>query len=223
MDTTQKKIPVTRREIGTGLAFAEEHDLQRLARWAAEGWRLVQIRGLYMVLEQAPLEQCVFAIDYQTTPEPEYFEVCATAGWTHVLSIEQHIHLFRAVPGTPSIFSANDATVKYERAARMFAKPAWWSSVVLALSICIVLLSGQSWLATFVDRAVLITIDWVGVVLVTFAGTMWVFTVFPWVAYWLRSTGYALQWSRLWFGVVFAICGACIGYLVGARVAGAGW
>jgi hypothetical protein len=57
MRTPQKILPITRREIGSGLAFAEEHDMQRLARWAAEGWRLVQVRGLYMVLERAPPEQ----------------------------------------------------------------------------------------------------------------------------------------------------------------------
>ena len=220
---SQKILPMTRREISTGLAFAEEHDLQRLVRWAAEGWRLAQIRGLYMVLEQAPPEQCVFAIDYQATPDPEYFEVCATAGWTHVLSIEQHVHLFRASPGTLSIFSANDAIVKYERAARMFAKPALWSSIVLLLSICVVLLSGQEWLAASVGRGVLTPIEWVGLLMVMLAGTIWVFTALPWSAYRLRASGYALQWSRLAYIVVFAVCGACIGYLVGAQVAGAGW
>ena len=222
MRTPQRILPITRREIGSGLAFAEERDLQRLARWTAEGWKLVQIRGLYMVLEQAPPEQRVFAIDYQATPDPEYFEVCVAAGWIHVLSVEQHIHLFRAAPSTPSIFSANDAIVKYERAARMFAKPALWSSVVLVLSICVVLLSGHPWLAATVDRAVLTTIDWVSVLLVTLAGTLWVFTALPWSAYRLRASGYTLQWSRLAYIVVFAVCGACIGYFVGARVAGAG-
>jgi hypothetical protein len=176
-----------------------------------------------MVLEQAPPEQRVFAIDYQANPDPEYFEVCAAAGWTHVLSVEHHIHLFCAVPGTPSIFSANDAIVKYDRAAQMFARPAWWSSVVLGLSICVVLLSGQPWLAASVDRAVLTTIHWVGVLLVGLAGTLWVFTAFPWSAYRLRASGYTLQWSRLVYAVVFAFCGACIGYFVGAGVAGAGW
>jgi len=223
MRTPQKILPITCREIGSGLAFAEEHDMQRLARWAAEGWRLVQIRGLFMVLEQASPEQRVFAVDYQETPDPEYFEVCAAAGWTHVLSVEQHIHLFCAAPGTPSIFSDNDALVKYERAARMCARPALWSSVVLVLSICVVILIGQPWLAASVDRAVLTTIDWVGVLLVTLAGTMWVFTALPWSAYRLRASGYSLQWRRLVYAVVFAGCGACIGYFVGAYIANTGW
>ena len=34
---SQKSLPITRREIGAGLAFAEEYDLQRLSKWAAEG------------------------------------------------------------------------------------------------------------------------------------------------------------------------------------------
>ncbi|MFN5927243.1 MAG: DUF2812 domain-containing protein, partial [Roseiflexaceae bacterium] len=71
MSTPHKIIPLTRREIGSGLAFAEEHDLQRLATWAAEGWRLSRISGMFMILEQAPPEQVVFAIDYQDKPDPE--------------------------------------------------------------------------------------------------------------------------------------------------------
>ncbi len=223
MRTPQRILPITRREIRSGLAFAEEHDLQRLARLAAEGWRLVEIRGLYMVLEKAPPEQFVFAIDYQATPDPEYFEVCATAGWTHVISVEQHIHLFCAVPGTPSIFSANDAIVKYERAARMFARPALWSSVVFAVGISAVLLSGTTWLVSKFDDGVLTAIDLVGFILVILGGTMLIFTALPWSAYRLRASGYALQWSRLVYAVVFAGCGACIGYFVGAYITNAGW
>lgn len=81
MSTTQKIIPVTRREISAGLAFAEEYDLQRLRKWAAEGWRLVKINSMFMVLEQATPEQVNFAIDYQDSPDPEYFEMCAAVGW----------------------------------------------------------------------------------------------------------------------------------------------
>ena len=57
MSTPQKVIPITRREMSSGLAFAEERDLQRLSTWAAEGWRLAKIEHLWMILEQAPPEQ----------------------------------------------------------------------------------------------------------------------------------------------------------------------
>jgi len=220
MDTSQKVIPITRREIGSGLAFAEEHDLQRLSRWAADGWKIVKINGLFMVLEQAPPQQLVFALDYQDTPDSEYYEVCATAGWVHVISVEQRIHLFCAVPGTPSIFSAADATVKYERAARMLAAPALWSSLVFAIGICAVLLSGTPWLVSQFDRGVL---ELVSVILLTLGGTMVIFTALPWCAYRMRVSGYSLRWNRVIFAIVFALCGACLGYFFGMTIANVGW
>ena len=56
--------PKKRYETSLGIAFDEAGDLQRLGDWAAEGWRLTGFRGLKYVLEPAPAEQVVFAVDY---------------------------------------------------------------------------------------------------------------------------------------------------------------
>jgi hypothetical protein len=218
MSTPQKVIPMTRREMSSGLAFAEEHDLQRLSMWAAEGWRLAKIEHMWMVLEQAPPEQAIFAIDYQEAPDPEYFEMCSAAGWHHVTSVEQQIHLFKAAPGTAAIFSPADSTTKYQRAARMFAKPALWSSVGWVVSVVLLFGVIQPWLLTQSDSVLgLITYVITAMVIIVLA-TISIFTVWPWVAYRLRLAGVPVSTNRLVFGLVIGLCGAVLGYFIGSMI-----
>ena len=218
MSTPHKIIPLTRREIGSGLAFAEEHDLQRLSTWAAEGWRLSRIRGMFMVLEQAPPEQAVFAIDYQDKPDQEYFEMCAAAGWQHVTSIEQQIHLFKAALGTPAIFSPTDSTTKYQRAARMFAKPALWGSVGFVVLLILMFRILLPWLATQSDATLVLAVT-IGLgLLITVIATISIFAGLPWIAYQLRLAGIDVRISRLGFGLLFAICGGILGYFIGSMI-----
>lgn len=218
MSTPHKIIPLTRREIGSGLAFAEEHDLQRLSTWAAEGWRLSRIRGMFMELEQAPPEQAVFAIDYQDKPDQEYFEMCAAAGWQHVTSIEQQIHLFKAPPGTPAIFSPADSTTKYQRAARMFAKPALWGSVGFVVLLILMVRIVWPWLATQSDTTLVLAVT-IGLgLLMTVIATISIFAGLPWIAYRLRLAGIDVRINRLGFGILFAICGGILGYFIGSMI-----
>lgn len=215
--TPQKIIPVTRREIGAGLAFAEEYDLQRLSQWAAEGWRLAKIEHLWMVLVQAPPEQAIFAIDYQDAPDSDYFEMCRVAGWQHVTSVEQQIHLFKAAPGTAAIFSPADATTKYQRAAHMFAKPALWSSIGVAVSLALLFGVVVPWVEmqeSILARAVEI----VALIIVCVLATISIFTVLPWLSYRLRLTGIQVRMSRLMFGLIFGLCGAVLGYFIGSMM-----
>ncbi|MEY3990692.1 MAG: hypothetical protein RI985_1773 [Chloroflexota bacterium] len=218
MSTPQKVIPMTRREMSSGLAFAEEHDLQRLSTWAAEGWRLAKIEHMWMVLEQAPPEQAIFAIDYQEAPDLEYFEMCSAAGWHHVTSVEQQIHLFKAAPGTAAIFSPADSTTKYQRAARMFAKPALWSSAGLIVSLLLLFGVIQPWLLTQSDSVLGFIIYAITAMVIIVLATISIFTVWPWVAYRLRLAGVPVSTNRLVFGLVIGLCGAVLGYFIGAMI-----
>jgi len=212
-----KKIPMTRREISSGLAFAEEYDLQRLSQWAAEGWRLAKIEHLWMVLEQAPPEQAIFAIDYQDAPDSEYFEMCAAAGWQHVTSVEKQIHLFKAASGTAAIFSSADSTTKYQRAAHMFAKPALWSGIGFLVSLLVLFGVVQPWM---VMQEVLIgrVVEIVVLVIMFLLATICIFTLLPWLSYRLRLTGIHVRMSRLVVGLIFAMCGAVLGYFIGSMI-----
>lgn len=218
MSTTKKIIPVTRREISSGLAFAEEYDLQRLSQWAAEGWRLVKINSMSMILEQASPEQVIFAIDYQDAPDVEYFALCATAGWQHVVSVEHVIHLFKAPPGTPAIFSAADMTTKYQRAARIFAKPAMWSSMAFVFAVVVFFGGIQQWLVTNGNPMVALVGEIVATIVLFAIATISIFTLLPWLAYRLRLAGMQFSMNRLVFVVIFTILGGVLGYFLGAMI-----
>jgi len=215
---SQKSLPITRREIGAGLAFAEEYDLQRLSKWAAEGWRLVKVNNMSMVLEQSTPEQVVFAIDYQDAPDAEYFALCATAGWQHVVSVEHVIHLFKAPLGTPAIFSAADMTTKYQRAARIFAKPAIWSSVALVLAVVGFFGWIQQWLVTNGNPMVALVGKIMAIIVLFAIATTSIFTLLPWLAYRLRLAGMQFRMNRLVFVVIFTILGGILGYFLGAMI-----
>jgi hypothetical protein len=215
---SQKSLPITRREIGAGLAFAEEYDLQRLSQWAAEGWRLVKINSMSMILEQASPEQVVFAIDYQDAPDVEYFALCATAGWQHVVSVEHVIHLFKAPPGTPAIFSAADMTTKYQRAARIFAKPAMWSSMAFVFAVVVFFGGIQQWLVTNGNPMVALVGEIVATIVLFAIATISIFTLLPWLAYRLRLAGMQFSMNRLVFVVIFTILGGVLGYFLGAMI-----
>jgi hypothetical protein len=214
----QRRVPVTRREIGSGLAFAEEDDLLRLSTWAAEGWRLSRIDGMWLVLEQAPPEQVVFAIDYQDAPDSEYYEMCGAAGWYHVASIKEQIHVFKALPGTAAIFSPTDMTAKYQRAARMFALPALWSSIGLGASVLLLLVVMEPWLSARAQIWWVVVAEFVLLAVVLVLATMSIFTLLPWVAYRLRLAGVNVRMNRWVFGVLFGICGAVVGYFIGSMI-----
>lgn len=171
-----------------------------------------------MVLEQAPPEQAMFAIDYQEAPDPEYFEMCRAAGWHHVTSVEKQIHLFKAEPGTASIFSAADSATKYERAARMFGKPALWSSVGLVASIVLLFGVIQPWMMVQPNSMVGVIGTIIVAVVIFVMATISIFTGLPWVAYRLRLNGTPLHMNRLVFGLIFGICGAVLGYFVGSMI-----
>lgn len=218
MSTPQRIIPLTRREMSSGLAFAEEHDLQRLSRWAAEGWQLAKIEHVWMILEQAPPEQAIFAIDYQEVPDLEYFEMCRAAGWHHVTSVEQQIHLFKAAPGTASIFSSADSTTKYQRAARMLAKPALWSSVGLVVSVMLLFGVIQPWLQIQSESTLGLIVYVMTAMVIIVLATISIFTVWPWVAYRMRLAGVPVGTNRLVFSLIIGLCGAVLGYFIGSMI-----
>ncbi|MCS0670283.1 DUF2812 domain-containing protein [Cytobacillus firmus] len=125
-------------KISNGLAFFEQKDLQMLREKAAEGWMVESFKGgLYTFTKSGP-KDVIFSIDYhELTPEDEeeYCELFAAAGWTHVYS-HTGIHLFKAVPGTPPIYS--DAASKTDQVKRS-AKPVYIVTIAALLFTIITL------------------------------------------------------------------------------------
>jgi hypothetical protein len=125
--TWLKLIPITCIELIAGLACCADEDLHRLSQWAAEGWQVVAVRRMCVVLERTSPAQVVFEVDYQHYPDAEYFGLCRMAGWTPVISLSQSIHLFQAPIGTRTLFSAHDTTMivraqqRFHRAVLLYA------------------------------------------------------------------------------------------------------
>lgn len=107
--------------LSNGLAFAEEKDMQLLQLKGTEGWHLKDFALGGYRLEKKECEEVQYSIDYRKLLEDdkhEYFEVFASSGWSHVCS-KDDMHIFKAMPGTISIYSDADSTIdKLSRLAR---------------------------------------------------------------------------------------------------------
>lgn len=213
--TWLKLIPITRIELIAGLACCADEDLHRLSQWAAEGWHVVEVRRMYVVLERTHPAQVVFAVDYQHHPDAEYFGLCRMAGWTHVVSLSQSIHLFKAPMGTRSLFSAHDTTMivraqqRFQRAVLLYG---------LALVSMVWLVSTLEWLAMHDDGFLAWMFIGSAFVSTYVVMTMFWYTALPWVVYQMRRYGAEIRWSRhrarLFVDGVSVVTGAVCGWMV---------
>ena len=175
-----------RYEPSRGVAFAEDDDMQRLGVLAAEGWRLIGFKGLSYVLEPASPEQLIFALDYMYEPDDEYFALCRASGWEHVVTMDGLIHIFKAAPGTPSMFSTAELQQKYQRMQRRLLVPVLGSTVLTVLVWWALVEWGQPWRAQLEPQWLLLlgTLGMFGVAVVV--QTVFIFTFMPWLSYRLR-------------------------------------
>ncbi len=175
-----------RYEPSRGVAFAEDDDMQRLGVLAAEGWRLIGFKGLSYVLEPASPEQLIFALDYMYEPDDEYFALCRASGWEHVVTMDGLIHIFKAAPGTPSMFSTAELQQKYQRMQRRLLVPVLGSTVLTVLVWWALVEWGQPWRAQLEPQWLLLlgTLGMFGVAVVV--QTVFIFTFMPWLGYRLR-------------------------------------
>ena len=179
--------PNLRYEPSQGGAFEEASDMQRLSTLAAEGWRLIGFKGLRYVLEPAPPEQLIFALDYMYEPDEEYIALCRASGWEHVVTMDGLIHVFRAAPGTPTMFSTTESQQKLQRVHRRLLVPVIVSTVVTVLVWWAMLQWGQPWSAQREPQWLLLvsTLGMFGVVVAV--QTLFMYTFMPWLAYRLRG------------------------------------
>lgn len=179
--------PTLRYEPSSGLAFDEAGDMQRLCELAAEGWRLIGFKGLSYVLEPAAPEDVVFTVDYMYEPDAEYFALCQASGWVHVVSMDKLMHVFKAPPGTPPMFSTAEIQVKYQRAQRRLLRSALASVVVVVAVWWGVIMWGHAW-SQQLEPAWLAIVGSIGLLgMVIAAQTLLIFTFTPWLAYRIRQ------------------------------------
>ncbi|MEH7253686.1 DUF2812 domain-containing protein [Neobacillus niacini] len=108
-----------------GLAFYEEKEMKKLAKYAKEGWILEKFAGLGYKLRKEESKDIEYSLDYQKEADDEYFTFFEAAGWSHVCSAGNEIHIFSAPTGTKPIYTDKPTTVeKYEREKKQTGKAA---------------------------------------------------------------------------------------------------
>lgn len=179
--------PTMRYEPSQGFAFDGAGDMQRLSTLATEGWRLIGFNGLSYMLESAPPDQLIFALDYMYEPDEEYFALCRASGWEHIVTMDGLIHIFKAAPGTPSMFSTAESKQKYQRVHRRLLVPVLVVTVVTMLVWWVLVAWGQSW-RTQLEPQWLLLVGTLGMFGVAVAvQTLFICTFMPWLAYRLRG------------------------------------
>jgi hypothetical protein len=179
--------PNLRYEPSQGVAFDEASDMHRLSTLAAEGWRLIGFKGLRYVLEPAPPEQLIFALDYMYEPDEAYVALCRASGWERVVTMDGLIHVFKAAPGTPPMFSTTESQQKVQRVHRRLLVPVIVSTVVAVLVWWAMVQWGQPWVAQLEPQWLLLvgTLGMFGAVVAV--QTLFINTFMPWLAYRLRG------------------------------------
>jgi hypothetical protein len=96
--------------INKGLAFSEKNDLKKFEDLANEGWILKDFAfgGFFFKLEQGEQQSLSYTLDLQADPDPEYKAIFEQAGWKHVSSFGNRIHIFCAPKGTSPIYSDDE-------------------------------------------------------------------------------------------------------------------
>jgi cytochrome c oxidase subunit IV len=122
----------TRYQLSAGLAFAEEKEMDKLGKLAAEGWLLEGFAFLGFRLRKGQPQQLVYSLDIQDVRENErreYAETFRASGWQFVCSAG-NMHIFSAAPGTLPIYSDQSSLrEKYKEAIGFFK----WASLILWL------------------------------------------------------------------------------------------
>ncbi|MTI81452.1 MAG: DUF2812 domain-containing protein [Firmicutes bacterium] len=159
-----------------GLAFVEEKDLRKISKYAKEGWILESFAMLGYRLKKGEPRNIEYEIDYQTGVDEDYFAYFEEAGWSHVCSAGDEIHVFSAPVGTKPIYSDKETIIeKYEREKRQMGKYALPFLLSYVLYFLLYALSKSTWVPEMVGMVSV----FLGIV--TMIGL--VFTGLPYIAY----------------------------------------
>lgn len=158
-----------------GLAFSEESDLEKLKKYAKEGWILDKIvGGFFYKLRKAEPQNIVYSLDYQNEANEEYFAIFKEAGWTPVVSVENQMYIFSAQEGTKPIYSDSKTEIdKYIKMKNQMKKGSIVSSVIGLVLLALLVLSFMFIRPISIILEVLVVIDFV----------IFIFSFMPYIAY----------------------------------------
>lgn len=130
--------------ISYGLAFDEESDMEKLSNYAKQGWILEGIKGgfFYKLRKDKP-QDIIYSLDYQADKNEEYLNIFEEAGWEHVVSTGDVIHIFSAKAGTKPIYSDCESELsKYITIRDKSKKGSLYSLIVSIILTGMLVLSG---------------------------------------------------------------------------------
>lgn len=120
----------TKKVLCNGLAFSDKEDMEKLNRFAKEGWIFKEMKGLYYILNKGEPQDLIFDYDIAAVSKEElddYNQIFINAGWTP-LKNNYDYHFFSAKTGTPTIHTdKNLLDQKYKPIAK-------WSLGVFLIS-----------------------------------------------------------------------------------------
>ena len=118
-----------------GFAFSEESDMNKLKKYAKEGWILESIvAGFFYRLKKDKLQNIDYSLDYQSEATEEYFNLFKEAGWTLIVSVCNEMHIFSAQEGTKPIYSDRESEIdKYARVKKQTGKGAIYSFIPMII------------------------------------------------------------------------------------------
>lgn len=97
------------------LSIYEEQEMERLSKFANEGWMLEAVGYYFYKFKKTAPNNIKFNLDYRDKPDEEYFDIFQSSDWIYVCSIANWIHFFYASNQTEPIYSDKDTLIeKYE-------------------------------------------------------------------------------------------------------------
>lgn len=129
-----------------GFAFSENSDMEKLKRFAKEGWIIdgVSLPILSYRLKKGKPQNLDFAVDYQSGVDEDYFSLFESAGWRHEATIGDEIHIFSAPEGTKPIYTDKTSEIdKLKTIGDKFKYPSMYSMILLAIMIVINIFAPQ--------------------------------------------------------------------------------
>lgn len=153
-----------------GLAFSEEKDMMTLQAYAKEGWILYKFSLLGYRLKKGESRDIQYSVDYRKNADEDYYSYFEAAGWSHVCSAGNEIHIFSAPIGTKPIYSDKETVIeKYERQQKQMGKVALPSLIVFIIFFALSIMGKYDWVYGSV-RIVSSVLSIITIVILVFSG-----------------------------------------------------
>lgn len=101
-----------------GLASFEHEDMTKLSEYAKDGWILESLTSFGYKLKKRKPVNVTYSLDYNKGANKEYFSYFEAAGWSHVCSGGNQIHIFSAPKGTIPIYTDKMTVIEKYKIAR---------------------------------------------------------------------------------------------------------